>query len=160
MSHSPKYIADLKELVETVTNMREHKRCVVLAKGTYDVLHVGHADFLKRAKALGDILVVCVSSDRIVKRKKGASRPVNSELSRARSVAALPCVDYAFVSDWDSVLDLVTIVQPDVFATTNLALASTLQKANHLTKVVVLPRTQGVSTTDLLRQPPRILHSR
>lgn len=80
----------------------------VLATGTFDILHIGHLDYLKRAKSFGDVLIVHVESDEAVKRHKGLERPINNERDRLRLIKALQIVDQAFVADgekdWSSIL--------------------------------------------------------
>jgi len=72
----------------------------VLTFGTFDVLHVGHVSILERARALGDRLVVGVSSDALNLAKKGR-RPVYPEADRLRLIAALRCVD-AVLRRWSN----------------------------------------------------------
>jgi glycerol-3-phosphate cytidylyltransferase len=70
----------------------------VLTFGTFDVFHVGHLLILQRAKALGDHLVVGVSSDALNVAKKGRP-PVFPEQERLRLVSALRCVDEVFLEE-------------------------------------------------------------
>lgn len=66
---------------------------IVFTNGCFDILHVGHVDYLTKAKALGTKLVVAVNADISVKKLKGASRPVNSEEERMHLLSSLQCVD-------------------------------------------------------------------
>ncbi len=70
----------------------------VITFGTYDVFHVGHLRLLERARALGDRLIVGVSSDELNHRKKGRY-PVFTEQERMDIVAALRCVDEVFLEE-------------------------------------------------------------
>ena len=70
----------------------------VMAFGTFDCLHAGHFQYLKRAKALGDFLIVVVSRDRNARIIKGKN-PLNSEKDRLELVKALSFVDKAVLGD-------------------------------------------------------------
>lgn len=70
----------------------------IITFGTYDVFHVGHLRLLERARALGDRLIVGVSSDELNRRKKDRY-PVFTERERMDIVAALRCVDEVFLEE-------------------------------------------------------------
>ncbi len=70
---------------------------VVLTSGTFDLLHVGHLNYLEKVKEHGDIVVVLLSGDKRVKARKGSKRPVISEDDRARLLDSLKIVDYVFI---------------------------------------------------------------
>src|SRR5438876_6251032 len=67
---------------------------VVLANGCFDILHVGHLRYLQGARAMGDVLVVAINSDRSMRLIKDAGRPILIEEERVAIVSALRCVDY------------------------------------------------------------------
>lgn len=89
-------------------------RIVVFTNGTFDLLHVGHVDYLHRARREGDVLIVGLNSDASVRRCKGPERPVVPEADRARLLAALECVDYVVVFEEDEPRDLIAALRPDV----------------------------------------------
>ncbi|MDP5211640.1 adenylyltransferase/cytidyltransferase family protein [Pseudoalteromonas tunicata] len=70
----------------------------IITFGTFDVFHVGHVNILERAKALGDYLIVGVSSDQLNMSKKGRF-PIYSEQDRVRIISALTCVDEVFIEE-------------------------------------------------------------
>lgn len=106
-------LSDLKEVVE---NYRRLKRRVVFTNGCFDILHRGHVTYLEEARRLGDCLVVGLNSDASVRSLKGPERPMNDELSRARVLVALGCVDYVVLFGEDTPLRLITELKPDVLA--------------------------------------------
>src|ERR1700744_1640468 len=73
--------------------------CVGFTCGAFDLLHAGHVDFLERAKALCDQLLVAVNSDTSVRRYKNPLRPVNPEAQRMQVIAGLGCVDTVVLMD-------------------------------------------------------------
>jgi D-beta-D-heptose 7-phosphate kinase/D-beta-D-heptose 1-phosphate adenosyltransferase len=89
-------------------------RTVVFTNGVFDILHAGHVEFLRRARALGDILVVGVHSDASARRLKGQNRPINDEQNRLALVAALDAVDYAVLFDQDTPATLIRALRPDI----------------------------------------------
>ena len=95
-----------------VWKFKGHK--IVFSNGCFDVLHLGHIEYLAKASDLGDILVVGLNSDDSVRRLKGPNRPVNNEKARSGVLASLLFVDAVVVFDTDTPFDLIKLVQPDV----------------------------------------------
>ena len=93
---------------------RREGRRVVFTNGVFDLLHPGHVRYLQAARALGDLLIVWVNSDRSVGANKGAGRPITPERERAEILAALACVDAVAVFDEDTPAEIVRQIQPDV----------------------------------------------
>ena len=90
-------------------------KSIVLAFGTFDLLHPGHVAYLERAKALGNKLVVVVARDANVQRFKG-KKPINSEQQRLRMVKALKPVDRAVLGYNANMFRIVRKIKPDVIA--------------------------------------------
>lgn len=87
---------------------------VVFTNGVFDILHAGHVELLHRARALGDILVVAVNSDRSARALKGKGRPINGERDRLALVAALDGVDYAVLFDEETPSEAIRLLRPDI----------------------------------------------
>src|SRR3989344_3830289 len=87
----------------------------VMAFGTFDVLHLGHVKYLEAARALGDYLVVIVTTDKNVEKFKG-KKPVYSQDERAQIVGSLRCVDEAVVGFEDDFYRTVEKFRPDTLA--------------------------------------------
>jgi rfaE bifunctional protein nucleotidyltransferase chain/domain len=88
----------------------------VLANGCFDILHVGHVRYLEGARALGEVLVVAINSDRSVRALKGAGRPILNEQERVALVSALRCVDHVVVFDEPDVTRVLEVLRPAVHA--------------------------------------------
>ena len=86
-----------------------------LTNGCFDILHAGHVEYLEEAKSHVDFLIVGLNSDDSVRRLKGFKRPINKELSRARVLAGLQCVDYVAIFDDTSAEFLIKYFQPDIY---------------------------------------------
>src|SRR3989304_2135388 len=86
---------------------KEEKKKVVFTNGVFDIIHSGHIDYLVKAKALGDILIVGLNSDSSVRRIKGEKRPIVSQTDRAFVLFNLKPVDYVFFFEEDPRLEII-----------------------------------------------------
>ena len=88
---------------------------VVFTNGCFDILHLGHVDYLEKSSEFGTKLIVAVNSDASVRTlEKGAERPVNSEYARARLIAALGFVSMVIIFGESTPLELIQSLSPDV----------------------------------------------
>jgi rfaE bifunctional protein nucleotidyltransferase chain/domain len=104
----------LKPLEELQTLLAGRR--VVLANGCFDILHVGHLRYLEAARALGDVLVVAVNSDKSVRQIKDPGRPILRENERVELVSALKCVDHVVLFDEPDVNRVLDVLRPAVHA--------------------------------------------
>jgi len=109
-------VVSREDLVKASAGARAEGRVVVFTNGCFDIIHRGHTQYLAEAKALGDVLVVGVNTDRSVRALKGDTRPIVPEDDRAHVVAALSSVDLVCLFDEDTPLELITAIVPDVLA--------------------------------------------
>lgn len=108
-------ILDASSLTRRLALWRLQNKKIVFTNGCFDLLHLGHIDYLGKAKDLGDILVVGVNTDNSVKRlNKGSNRPITNQLSRTTLMAALLFVDAVVLFDEDTPYQLIKTIQPDV----------------------------------------------
>ncbi len=102
----------LKSLLATVS-FRDKK--IVFTNGVFDLLHLGHIDYLSKAKDLGNFLIVGINSDNSARRlEKGANRPIKDEISRSTIMASLRFVDMVIIFDEDTPYEIIKMVQPDI----------------------------------------------
>ena len=107
-------IVSREELQSIRTGLRGQKKRVVFTNGVFDLIHRGHIDYLTKAKALGDVLIVGVNGDDSVRRIKGSNRPLVEETDRLFIVANLSPVDYACLFHEDTPFELIRQLTPDV----------------------------------------------
>lgn len=102
-------------LLNLMATLRFQGKKIVFTNGVFDLLHLGHIDYLSKAKDLGDFLVVGVNTDASAKRLgKGAGRPIKDEVSRSTIIAALRFVDCVILFDEDTPYEVIKLVQPDI----------------------------------------------
>jgi D-glycero-beta-D-manno-heptose 1-phosphate adenylyltransferase len=87
---------------------------IVFTNGCFDIIHLGHVDYLENARRLGDKLVVGLNSDNSVSRFKGPERPIQDENSRSRIMAAFQFVDLVVFFNEDTPLALISSLLPDI----------------------------------------------
>ena len=105
-----------RDLLAPIVAARQHAGEVgVFTNGCFDLLHLGHVQYLRRARGLGDFLVVALNSDESTRRLKGPARPLVPERERAEMLAALECVDYVTIFGEDTVEKSLTALRPAYF---------------------------------------------
>ena len=96
-------------------SLRRGGKTLVFTNGHFDLLHVGHLDYLEKARALGDALFVGVNGDASSERLKGAGRPIVPAVERARLLAALRPVEAVIIFDDDTADALLLALRPEVY---------------------------------------------
>jgi D-glycero-beta-D-manno-heptose 1-phosphate adenylyltransferase len=101
-------------LIRQVQAWKQAGQHLVFTNGCFDILHLGHVDYLEKARALGDKLIIGVNTDASVSRLKGPSRPLQDEMSRARIMASLLFTDAVVLFEEDTPYELIQEVVPDI----------------------------------------------
>jgi D-glycero-beta-D-manno-heptose 1-phosphate adenylyltransferase len=104
----------LHTLTSTLTKLRRAKKKVVFTNGVFDLLHRGHVEYLRKARAYGDVLIVGMNSDSSVYRLKGPNRPIQTQMDRAAILLSLRPVDFVFIFGDETPEKLIHQVRPDV----------------------------------------------
>ncbi|HEX2983230.1 MAG TPA: D-glycero-beta-D-manno-heptose 1-phosphate adenylyltransferase [Ignavibacteriales bacterium] len=107
-------IISADEFLKIRKTLKEQNKKIVFTNGCFDILHAGHVDYLIKAKAMGDALVVGMNSDSSIQRIKGPKRPVVPERERAFIIANLKAVDYVIFFYEDTPGELINKIIPDV----------------------------------------------
>jgi D-beta-D-heptose 7-phosphate kinase/D-beta-D-heptose 1-phosphate adenosyltransferase len=145
----------LAALRRRLAALRRAGKRIVFTNGVFDLLHPGHVRYLRRARQLGDVLVVGLNADRSARRLgKGADRPLVTARDRAEVIAALEMVDYVTVFGADTPRALIHALQPDVLVKGGDWPVEQIVGADEVLarggRVHSLPFAQGYSTTALL----------
>lgn len=109
---SKKKIVDLDTLKKWVNLWKTDNQKVVFTNGCFDLLHLGHVDYLEKAAALGDKFIVAVNTDKSVQKNKGITRPITNQESRARLLAAFGFVDAVILFEEETPLQLISVILP------------------------------------------------
>ena len=156
MKNSSQKIVDRKGLKVLMIDWQRSGEKVVFSNGCFDILHLGHIDYLEKARNLGDRLVIGLNSDDSVKRLKGENRPVNNEYARTRMLAALEFVDGVTLFNEDTPKELIEYLVPNVlvkgsdYDLENIVGAKTVIENGGEVKTIDL--VAGYSTTELIEK--------
>ena len=149
-------ILPLEELQRQVAAWKAAGQRVVFTNGCFDLLHLGHVDYLEKARTLGDKLIVGLNTDKSVSRLKGPSRPLQDEYGRARLIAALGFVDAVVFFAEETPKQLIEALSPDIltkgddYTPENIVGADFVLKNGG--KVATIPLVKGYSTSSIVRK--------
>ncbi len=136
-------------------HLRARRRRIVFTNGCFDLFHAGHVQLLHEARALGDVLIVALNTDRSVRRIKGPPRPVLPARERAAVLSALADVDYVVFFDEDTPARLLSKLHPDVLVK-GMKQGETIIGANIVRnyggEIVELPLFEASTTGELVRK--------
>jgi rfaE bifunctional protein nucleotidyltransferase chain/domain len=142
----------LKELLSILAGLKKQKKTVVFTNGCFDILHAGHAKLFEKAKALGDVLVVGLNTDKSVKRLKGPKRPLVGQQDRGAMISALASVDYVVFFNEDTPFELIKKIRPDILVKGGDYKAGEIVGREFAKKVVRIPLAKGRSTSALIQK--------
>jgi len=151
-------IVDFDDLKKIVEDYKKKNRKIIWTNGCFDLLHIGHIEYLQKAKNLGDILIVGLNSDSSVKALKGPGRPIQSQTERAEILSSLKFVDYILIFSETTVERYLKELKPDIFAKgSDYSLKAMSQKerkamASCNGKIVFIPIVKGKSTSKMIEK--------
>lgn len=105
---------ELNGFLESLHQLKEENFKIVFTNGCFDILHLGHIDYLHKARNLGDLLIVGLNSDSSITQLKGTSRPINEEKDRIAMLCALECVDFVVVFSEETPRELIAKIRPHI----------------------------------------------
>jgi rfaE bifunctional protein nucleotidyltransferase chain/domain len=149
-------IIELDELKVEIEAKKEAGELIVFTNGCFDILHVGHIRYLKKAAALGDKLVLAVNSDSSVKKLKGKDRPFVPQQERLEMLAALNMIDYLILFSEIDCKALLEQIKPQIYVKggdyriENLPEAETVYSYGG--KIVLIIEVKGKSTTNIIKK--------
>lgn len=159
MEKSAGKISTWQEAKNKVGVWRANGKKVVFTNGCFDLIHLGHVDYLEKARNLGDKLVIGLNTDDSVSRFKGPERPLQDQNSRARVLAAMQFVDAVVFFNEDTPLALISELVPDIlvkgsdYLTENIVGADVVKKAGGEVKTIDF--VPGYSTTRIVEKIKR-----
>ena len=143
-------------LSKILKSLKKKRKRIVFTNGCFDILHPGHISYLKKARALGDILVVGLNSDNSVRKLKGPPRPITPQKKRAELLGSLEFVDFITIFNESTPFNLIRKLKPHILVkgadwkTKDVVGRSFVESYGG--KVRRIPFLKGYSTTRLIKK--------
>ncbi|PLK43108.1 D-glycero-beta-D-manno-heptose 1-phosphate adenylyltransferase [Emticicia sp. TH156] len=149
-------ILNKEEAQEQIKEWQSEGQKIVFTNGCFDIVHLGHIDYLEKARNLGDKLVLGLNTDASVSRLKGPSRPVVNEYARARMMSALAFVDAVILFDEPTPQELIETLCPDILVKGNDYSIENIVGADFVIgrggEVKTISLVDGYSTTSIIKK--------
>ena len=137
-----------------VSKLIESGKVVVFTNGCFDIIHKGHITLLKKARQLGDFLIVGLNSNESVSNLKGIDRPINSEEKRSENLLKLDCVDAVVIFNENTPKKLIADLRPNILVKggdyTKEEVIGSQQVVKDGGEIVIIPLVPGYSTTNII----------
>lgn len=152
-----------ENLVKQAAIWQSQGQRLVFTNGCFDILHLGHVDYLEKARLLGDKLIVGVNTDASVSRLKGPNRPLQDEMSRIRIMASLLFINAVVLFDEETPYELIKAIMPDVlvkgddYSLQNIVGHDIVLQNGGEVKTIAL--VKGYSTTNVVNKIKQQLNS-
>ena len=147
-------IQTLEEAISTVRDWNSSNEKIVFTNGCFDLLHLGHVDYLSKAKDLGTKLIVGVNSSESVEKLKGPSRPIHSSKTRSTILAAFEFIDLVIIFEDETPINLINTLQPKILVKGGDYNLKTIVGADEVInfggKVKIIPFLSGHSTSNIV----------
>ncbi len=139
---------------QLVASWQGEGKKIVFTNGCFDIVHLGHIDYLEKARNLGDKLILGLNTDASVRRLKGETRPVVNEYARSRMMAAFEFIDAVVLFDEPTPLELIQEISPDILVKGDDYTPETIVGADFVIEkggeVKTIALVKGYSTTALI----------
>ncbi|MDH5397625.1 MAG: D-glycero-beta-D-manno-heptose 1-phosphate adenylyltransferase [Cyclobacteriaceae bacterium] len=156
MFNTTNKIFSLDNAIEMSLKWREEGHKTVFTNGCFDLVHLGHVDYLEKAANLGDHLILGLNTDDSISRLKGPSRPVADQHSRARVMAGFAFISMVVLFDEDTPYELISQLKPDILVKGDDYLADNIVGADIVREnggeVITIPLVEGYSTSKIINK--------
>lgn len=149
-------ILKLEEFLPIRAKLKEQGKKLVFTNGCFDLIHIGHIRYLKKAKELGDFLLVAINSDSSIKKIKGPNRPIINEVERAEIIASLKFVDFVIIFSETTPQRIIQKILPDILVKGSdwkieeIVGREIVEKNGG--KVLTIPLVEGASTSSIIEK--------
>ncbi len=144
------------EIAGLFTGWNRSEKKVGFTSGVFDIVHPGHVDYLEKARAKCDCLVVGINSDSSVQENKGSNRPIVGEKERAQVIAALASVDFVFIFSEKNNAANIEALKPDFYIKAGDYKREELSSAKLVEayggKVLLVPVLAGYSSSAIIEK--------
>lgn len=149
-------VKNINQLLKIIKKLKKLGKKIVFTNGCFDILHIGHIRYLKKAKKLGDVLIVAVNSDKSVRILKGKGRPVLPQNERVEILAEFPFIDFITIFNGRTPLNIIKRIIPDVLVKGGdwkvQDIVGNEVVKNNKGEVISIPLVKGKSTTNILKR--------
>ena len=145
-----KKIIDKNILKHLLKIIRAKKSKIIFTNGCFDILHIGHIEYLYKAKQLGNVLIIGLNSDNSVKKLKGNTRPLNKSQNRAKILASLEFVDYIIEFNEETPYNLIKLIKPDILVKGGDYKAKDIVGNDLVDHIEIIPFIEGESTSNII----------
>ncbi|MES2796340.1 MAG: D-glycero-beta-D-manno-heptose 1-phosphate adenylyltransferase [Bacteroidota bacterium] len=149
-------IVDIDTAKKIITGWKSAGSKIVFTNGCFDLVHLGHIDYLEKARGKGDKLVLGLNTDQSVKKLKGEKRPLVNEFARSRMMAAFQFIDLVILFDEPTPQELIESIKPDILVKGNDYSIENIVGAEFVLKnggkVETIDLVEGFSTTKLIEK--------
>jgi D-beta-D-heptose 7-phosphate kinase/D-beta-D-heptose 1-phosphate adenosyltransferase len=143
-------------LSKKIKNLKKQGKTIIFTNGCFDLLHVGHVRILKKAKKIGNVLIVALNTDSSVRKIKGKDRPIVPLEERMELLCALEDIDYVTYFAEETPEKIIEILEPDILVKGGDYKISEVVGAKFMErkggKVVIIPFFKGKSSTGILKK--------
>jgi D-glycero-beta-D-manno-heptose 1-phosphate adenylyltransferase len=149
-------ILSLNKAKQQIEQWQSEGKKIVFTNGCFDIVHLGHIDYLEKSRNLGDKLVLGLNTDASVKRLKGETRPVINEYARARMMSAMAFIDAVILFDEPTPKELIETLCPNIlvkgddYSVENIVGADFV--ISHGGEVKTVPLVKGYSTSSIIEK--------
>lgn len=145
-------IVDRSELSNICKLYKKLNKRIVFTNGCFDLVHSGHTEYLYKSKKLGDVLILGLNSDDSVKRLKGDTRPINGQIDRSISLAALEPLDFITIFEEDTPKKLLEELNPHILVKGGDYKKEDLDGIEFVEDVILMEYTENKSTTKIIKK--------
>jgi D-beta-D-heptose 7-phosphate kinase/D-beta-D-heptose 1-phosphate adenosyltransferase len=149
-------ILERNALKDKLEELRKKGKKIAFTNGCFDILHVGHVRYLRKAKKTADVLVLALNSDSSVRSIKGEKRPLMNEKERAEIIAALEFIDFVTIFPELTPLELINYLKPDILIKGGDWPEEKVVGREEIKKwggrVAIIPEVEGKSTTNIVEK--------
>jgi len=142
----------IDELNILIRRLKKSGKKITFTNGCFDILHLGHVNYLEKASNLGDVLIVGINSDESIKKIKGSNRPINSLEDRIGIIASLSSVDYVVTFNEETPINLIKSIKPEFLVKGADYKKREVVGSEFAKEVILIEFIQGKSTTNLISQ--------
>lgn len=149
-------VKNFTQIAEIVNELKRKGKKVVFTNGCFDILHSGHIKLLKKAKELGDVLILGINKDKSIKKLKGKGRPIMNEKQRIEIISAIEFVDYVVPFGQPTPEKLIKRIKPDIivkggdYKKKEVIGKDIVEKYGG--KVYIFPLVKNISTTKIIKK--------